>query len=164
MSNLLHSTEASTGRSLVPSSSREARRDLRRLASLGVAVVVLVWSIVELVNLGLNHNTGPELYGILVAALSVVAGALSVTLLRSSEKRFFITVAVLILWAVIALGGIAGVVAHIVGPVPGHGPIDTRPRPVAAPLIFTALGVAGSAALFFGKTLGAGRLGKSGEE
>jgi hypothetical protein len=33
----------------------------------------------------------------------------------------------------------------------GHGPVDLRPRPIAAPLIFTLLGLAGGAALFFGQ-------------
>ncbi len=132
----------------------ETRDRLRRRISLVVAFVVLVWSIAELVNLAAVHTIGPELYGVLVAALAVAAGAADVALLRSSERRFWVSAGVLALWAVIALGGVAGVVAHIVGPVAGHGPVDTRPRPIAAPLVFTLLGVAGGAALFFGQRLG----------
>jgi hypothetical protein len=39
----------------------------------------------------------------------------------------------------------------MVGPVAGHGPVDLRPRPFGAPLIFTLLGLVGSAALWFGQ-------------
>jgi hypothetical protein len=42
-------------------------------------------------------------------------------------------------------------VAHIVGPVAGHGPVDVRPRPVLAPLIFTTFALVGGAALFIGQ-------------
>jgi hypothetical protein len=60
-------------------------------------------------------------------------------------------VAVLVLWAVVALGGLAGMIAHIVGPVPGHGPMDLRPRPIPAPLVFTLLGCVGALALSRGR-------------
>jgi hypothetical protein len=72
-------------------------------------------------------------------------------LIPSKQRRLWATVAVLILWSVVALGGLAGTVAHIIGPVAGHGPIDLRPRPIPAPLIFTLLGLAGGAALWFGR-------------
>jgi hypothetical protein len=58
---------------------------------------------------------------------------------------------VIVLWALISLGGVAGTIAHAVGPVPGHGPIDPRPRPVFAPLVFTLLGTVGGTALFLGQ-------------
>jgi drug/metabolite transporter (DMT)-like permease len=124
---------------------------LRRRVSVLVAIVVLGWSMVELVSLLSRHTTGPELYGILVAVVAVAAGVLNLALLRSKERRLWATVAVLILWGVVALGGLAGTVAHIVGPVAGHGPIDLRPRPIPAPLLFTLLGLAGGAALWFGQ-------------
>jgi hypothetical protein len=123
----------------------------RRGVAIVVAFVVLGWSIVEVVNLTAVHTTGPELYGVGVAVLAVVAGIASLVLLRSGERRLWPTVAVLIIWTVVAIGGLAGTVAHIVGPVAGHGPIDTRPRPIAAPLIFTVLGVVGAAALWLGQ-------------
>src|SRR5262245_56106932 len=113
----------------------------RHRGAIVAAVVVLGWSIVELGSLAVVHTTGAELYGLLVAALAVVGGVATLVLLRSSERRLWVAIPVLVLWAVVALGGLAGVVAHIVGPVAGHGPIDPRPRPTAAPLIFTALGL-----------------------
>ena len=113
--------------------------------------VVLAWSIYYTVALAVVHNTGAELYGVLTAALATAAAASNVTLLRTPRVRVVVTGAVLVLWVVVALGGIAGGIAHIVGPVAGHGPIDLRPRPVAAPLVFTLLGSVGAAALVFGQ-------------
>jgi hypothetical protein len=152
MSRITHRTEAPV---LDHSAARGASTDagdrtIRRVAVL-VSIVVLGWSAVELVNLGLTHTTGPELYGVLAAALATGAGVANLVLLRSPRVRVIATGAVLLFWAVVALGGIAGTIAHIVGPVPGHGPIDLRPRPVAAPLVFTLLGSVGAAALTLGQ-------------
>lgn len=119
--------------------------------SLLLSVVVLGWSLDYTVTLGLTHTAGPEIYGVLVAALAAAAAVANVTLLRSRRVQVIATGAVLLLWAVVAFGGLAGTVAHIVGPVPGHGPIDFRPRPIVAPLVFTLLGIAGGAALFLGQ-------------
>jgi hypothetical protein len=124
---------------------------------LGVTVVVFAWSAVELVSLLSRHTTGAQLYGVLVAALAVIAGAASVYLAASTRRQVWATWAVVALWAFIALGGLAGVVAHVVGPVPGHGPVDTRPRPIPAPLIFTALGAVGSVAVYRGQRGAGGR-------
>ena len=126
----------------------------RRRVWIFIAIVVLGWSIVELVSLLSRHTTGPELYGVLVAGLAVAAGVLNLGLLRSERRRLWATVVVLVLWSVVALGGIAGTLAHVIGPVAGHGPVDLRPRPIPAPLIFTLLGLAGGAALWFGQRAG----------
>jgi drug/metabolite transporter (DMT)-like permease len=126
----------------------------RHRAAQVVTLVVLGWSIVELANLVSVHTTGPELYGVLVAALSVTAAVLSILLLRSDERQLRYVLPLVGLWAVVALGGIGGSVAHIVGPVAGHGPVDPRPRPVAAPLIFTLLGVVAGAASWLGQSRG----------
>jgi hypothetical protein len=75
----------------------------------------------------------------------------SFALLRSAHPPMWATAAVLVVWGVIGLGGMAGVVAHIVGPVAGHGPVDPRPRPVLAPLIFTTFALVGSAAVVIGR-------------
>jgi len=131
--------------------SHESGHQTRRRVSIITAIVVLGWSIVELVSLLSRHTTGPELYGVGVAGLAVAAGVLNLALLRSEQRRLWATVAVLVLWGVVALGGIAGTVAHVIGPVAGHGPIDLRPRPIPAPLIFTLLGLAGGSALWFGQ-------------
>jgi 4-amino-4-deoxy-L-arabinose transferase-like glycosyltransferase len=152
MSTIARETEASgVGRPTASQESGDRRARTRRRVSILVAVVVLAWSIVELGSLVSRHTIGPEMYGVLVAGLSVVAGALTLTQLASSHMRLWATVGVLILWAVVALGGLAGTVAHVVGPVAGHGPIDLRPRPIPAPLVFTLLGLVGGAALWFGR-------------
>jgi hypothetical protein len=116
-----------------------------------LSAVVLGWSIYYTVILAVVHNSGPELYGVLTAVLATMAASSNLALLRSRRVRVLVTAAVLVLWAVVAFGGIAGTIAHLVGPVPGHGPIDLRPRPIAAPLVFTLLGSVGAAALVFGQ-------------
>ncbi len=116
-----------------------------------MSVVVLGWSIDYTVTLAVVHHTGPELYGVLTAALSTGAAAANLALLRSPRVRLIATAAVVLLWAIVALGGVAGTIAHVVGPVPGHGPMDLRPRPIAAPLVFTLLGTVGAAALGLGQ-------------
>ena len=73
-----------------------------------MSVVVLSWSISEFANLAVRHNTGPELYGVLTAALSTAAAAANIVLLRSSRLQIVVTAAVMLLWAVVAFGGIAG--------------------------------------------------------
>ena len=140
-------------------SALPAGRDrLRRWPPLVATVVVLGWSLVELIGLvSRGHTIGPELYGILVAVLAVGAGLLSLALLASRGRRIAAVVAVVILWAVIALGGLAGAAAHAIGPVPGHGPVDDRPRPAGAPLVFTALGLVGGGALIYGSRRRSGR-------
>jgi len=116
-----------------------------------MSAVVLGWSIYYTVTLAVVHTTGPELYGVMTAVLATVAASSNLVLLRSPRIRVIATGAVIVLWTVVVLGGIAGTIAHLVGPLPGHGPIDLRPRPIAAPLVFTLLGSIGAAALFFGQ-------------
>jgi len=118
-----------------------------------VSVVALLYGLVETVSLAVVHHDGAELYGVLTAAIAAGAGALNVALLRTPRVRLVVTGAVVVLWVAVALGGIAGVAAHVIGPVAGHGPIDPRPRPIAAPLVFTALGAVGAAALVLGQRM-----------
>lgn len=115
-----------------------------------MALALLAWSVVELVGLIFRHTTGAELYGVLVAVLAVGAGALTLYLSRTAAPGW-VTLALVVLWAVVALGGLAGVYAHIVGPAPGEGPVDLRPRPIFAPLAFTAMGVVGEIVLWLGR-------------
>jgi hypothetical protein len=152
MSTVTHSTDAPAhDRSATTTASDEARNGTRRRVSLVMTLVVLGWSTKELIGLGLTHTTGAELYGVFVAGVAVGASILNLGLLRSPRTQVLVTVAVLVLWAVIAVAGVAGTIAHIVGPVPGHGPVDLRPRPAMAPLVFTLLGLVGGAALFIGQ-------------
>ncbi len=123
----------------------------RRMAALAVLVVVFLWALVELVSLAFRHTTGPEIYGVYVAGLAVVAGALSVLVLRSGQQRLLVTAAIVVLWAVVALGGVAGTWFHATGTGPEAGPVDPRPRPQGAPLIFSALGLVGGSALVYGQ-------------
>lgn len=152
MSTIERPTGASA-RERAPTStaSDDARaRTIWRISML-VTVVVLVWSTGELIDLASKHTIGPEVYGVAVAAVTVVAGVLSLALLWSTRRRALATTAVLVLWAVIAIGGVAGMVAHVVGPGSGHGPVDTRPRPILAPLTFTTLALLGGVTLFYGQ-------------
>ena len=139
-------------------------RTVTERRSLLMSIAVLGWSIDYTVTLAVVHNTGPELYGVLTAALSTLAAVANLVLLRSPRVRLIATVAVVALWAVVALGGLAGTVAHIVGPVAGHGPMDLRPRPIAAPLVFTLLGSVGAAAVVLGQRMRIRRAGQSEKE
>jgi len=124
---------------------------VRHRAALIASAALLLWAAVELVSLVQRHTAGPEIYGLMVAALAVAAAAGNLWLLGSAARSTWFAVALAVVWAVIALGGLAGVVAHIVGPGVGHGPVDVRPRPVGAPLVFTAMGASGVLALWFGR-------------
>jgi hypothetical protein len=114
-------------------------------------VVVGGWSLLEVASLAFRHTNGAEIYGVLVAAVAFANAVASLALLRSAHPPTWATAVVLVVWAVIGLGGIAGVVAHIVGPVAGHGPVDLRPRPTLAPLIFTMFALVGGAAVVIGR-------------
>jgi hypothetical protein len=113
-----------------------------------MSLALLAWSIVEVVGLAGRHTTGPELYGVLVAVLAVGAASLALFGMRATRWQAWIAIAVAVTWAIVAIGGIAGVAAHVVGPLPGEGPIDLRARPVLAPLAFTAMGVVGEIVLW----------------
>jgi 4-amino-4-deoxy-L-arabinose transferase-like glycosyltransferase len=152
MSSITHGTDAAAPvRSTPPGAATERRDRTIRRAALSVSFVVFAWSFVELVNLSLRHTTGPELYGVLAAALATGAGVANLAVLRSPRANVLVVIAVLVVWAIVALGGIAGAVAHIVGAPIGEGPVDPRPRPIPAPLVFTLLGLVGGAALVFGQ-------------
>ena len=158
-------TQATRAASPPRSAASTASRDrTRQRVALLATVVIAVWSVVELIDLGIKHTTGAEIYGPLAAVLAIAASVASLLLLGSSRPHTILTFAVLALWAVIALAGIAGTVIHAVGPVLGHGPVDLRPRPLLAPLIFTTFGLVGAAALVVGKRPSLRRILGSGEE
>lgn len=126
--------------------------------------LVLALSVAEFINLSGRHMVGAESYGLLVAGFAVAAGILSLALVLSPQRRVIATAAVLVLWAIVALGGVAGTYYHIVGVAPEYGPVDPRPRPIAAPLVFTLLGTVGGTALFFGQRAAIRRARNQGEE
>lgn len=134
-------------------SIRSIWRTVSERRPLLMSIVVLFWSTRYFITLALGHNTGSELYGVLTAAISMGAAVANLALLRLPRVQLIATAVVVVLWAVVAFGGIAGTIAHVVGPVPGHGPIDLRPRPVAAPLVFTVLGSVGALALVLGQRM-----------
>jgi hypothetical protein len=113
-----------------------------------MSLALLAWSVVEVVGLAGRHTTGPQLYGVLVAGLAVVAASLALFGVRSTSRQAWFAIAVAVVWVIVAIGGVAGVVAHVVGPLPGEGPVDSRPRPALAPLAFTAMGVVGELVLW----------------
>jgi hypothetical protein len=125
--------------------------------------LVLALSVAEFINLSGRHTVGAESYGLLVSGGAVAAGIFSLGLVLSSQRRVIATAAVLVLWAIVALGGVAGTYYHIVGVAPEYGPVDPRPRPIAAPLVFTLFGTVGGTALLFGQW-GANRRGRNQEE
>ena len=115
------------------------------------SIVVLGWSTKYLIGLGLTHTTGPEIYGVLTAAISCGAALSNIALLRVPRRRLVVPAVLLAIWALVAIAGLGGTIAHIVGPLAGHGPVDLRPRPIPAPLVFTVLGLVGGLALFVGQ-------------
>lgn len=120
-----------------------------------VSAAILVYGLVETASLAIVHHTGPEIQGVAVAATTALAGLLNVALLRldlrSPRALAIASVALLVLWVVVAVGGVAGFLAHLVGPAGDPGFFDPRPRPIAAPLVFTLVGIAGAAALVLGQ-------------
>jgi hypothetical protein len=122
-----------------------------RLASFVTTALVLALSVAEFINLSGRHTVGAESYGVLVAGVAVAADIFSVALVLSPRRRLTATAAVLVLWAIVVLGGVAGTYYHIVGVAPEYGPVDPRPRPTAAPLVFTLLGIVGATALVVGQ-------------
>ena len=113
-----------------------------------MSLALLAWSIVEVVGLAGRHTIGPEVYGVLVAVLAVIAASAALYAMRSTPTQRWIVGALAVVWAIVAIGGVAGVAAHVIGPVPGHGPVDLRVRPVLAPLAFTAMGAIGETVLW----------------
>jgi hypothetical protein len=142
---------AAADRHLASEEAASTAERRRPWAALLVSAAALAWSGLELVNLAARHTTGAELYGVVVALLAATAGVLNLVLLAGRRQPTWAVAGLLILWGLIALGGVAGSVAHIVGPVEGYGPIDPRPRPILAPLVFSALGIVGAAAVVVGR-------------
>jgi hypothetical protein len=134
-----------------------------RFALFVASALVLALSVAEFINLSGRHTVGTETYGPLVAGIAVAAGIFSLGLVLSSRRRLIATAAVLVLWAIVVLGGVVGTYYHIVGVAPEYGPVDPRPRPVAAPLVFAVLGIVGGIALFLGQ-LSAPRRARNQEE
>lgn len=130
---------------------RTVVRTIAERRPLIMSVVVLAWSVKYTISLGLTHTAGPEVYGVITAALAVLAAIANLVLLRSGRMQLLVVAGLLALWVLIAVAGLAGTIAHMVGPVAGHGPVDLRPRPIPAPLVFTLLGAVGGTALILAR-------------
>jgi hypothetical protein len=120
----------------------------RRFLLLVVAGIVMAWSVAEVISLLGRHTVGAEWYGVLVAVLSAAAGIFTLPVIVSARPQLWATVALLVLWAVVGLGGLAGTYYHAVGVSPQYSEVDPRPRPALSPLIFTVFGVVGGAVVF----------------
>ena len=120
----------------------------RRFWLLVIAGIVMAWSVAEVMNLLGRHMVGAEWYGVLVAVLSAAAGIFTLPVIVSARPKLWATVALLVLWAVVGLGGIAGAYYHVVGVSPQYSEVDPRPRSALSPLIFTVFGVVGGAVVF----------------
>jgi hypothetical protein len=116
-----------------------------------VSAVVLGWSIDYTVTLGVIHHTGPQLFGVLTAAVSAGAAIANLRLLRSSSGQPVLTGAVVALWTLVAAGGIGGTIAHLSGPFAGRPLVESGDALSVAPLVFTLLGLVGAAALVLGQ-------------
>jgi hypothetical protein len=149
---------------LTRASELPMRARTRRLTSFVTTGVVLALCVAEFINLSGRHTVGAESYGVLVAGVAVAAGIFSLGLLLSPQRRAIATAAVLLLWAIVVLGGIAGTYYHIVGVAPEYGPVDPRPRPIAAPLVFTLLGIVEGTALYFAQRVAGVRRALNREE
>lgn len=149
---------------LTQQSDVSVRARAGRFALFVTTALVLALSVAEFINLSGRHMVGAESYGLLVAGIAVAAGLFSLGLVLSPQGRVIATAAVLVLWAIVALGGVAGTYYHIVGVAPEYGPVDPRPRPIAAPLVFTLLGTVGGTALFVGQRAAIRRSRSQGEE
>jgi 4-amino-4-deoxy-L-arabinose transferase-like glycosyltransferase len=154
--------QSADGRARLGTPDIGRQRTARRAAILAT-LALLAWSIVDLISLALRHTTGPQGYGLLVAALAVGAAVLNVLLLMTARKRTWAVAGAVLLWAVVALGGVAGAVAHVAWPATGpYG--DPRPKPALAPLAFTAMGVVGGVAIVVAQRSGSNRRRAFGEE
>ena len=130
-----------------------AWRTFARRRPLLMSVAVLAWSTRYALSLAVVHTNGAELYGVLTAVIAVLAAAGNLVVVRSSRPNVVVIAALLVVWGFVALAGLGGTVAHVIGPVAGHGPIDPRPRPVLAPLVFTVLGFVGALALVLARRM-----------
>jgi hypothetical protein len=149
---------------LTQASDISFRARSRRRALFVTTALVLAWSVAEFINLSGRHTVGAESYGLLVAGISVAAGIFSLGLVLSPRRRVIAAAATVVLWAIVALGGLAGTYYHIVGVAPEYGPVDPRPRPTAAPLVFTLLGTVGGSAVFLAQRAATRRARNPGEE
>src|SRR5512132_3111011 len=74
--------------------------------------VVTAYSIAEAVNLFQVHTVGAEWYGVLVAVIAAGTGIFSLAVLMSPRPRTWATVALLAVWTLVAVAGIAGAYYH----------------------------------------------------
>jgi peptidoglycan/LPS O-acetylase OafA/YrhL len=106
--------------------------------------VISVWEAADLLMMG--HTKGWAIFGPVTAALAAVAGVVSLAYLTMRARRRVATIGLVALWLFVALAGYEGFSAHRHAITLGA---DTQP-PAVAPLLFTALGIAGATVLRYG--------------
>jgi hypothetical protein len=123
----------------------KARLDRQRVALAMTAMVTLGCLAVLILLLSVDHTVGGEVDGPEVAIFGIVVGILSLILLAAPGRHRFMLGALLVLWTLLAIGGIDGYEQH--SKAVTAATVDQRPRPPLAPLVFTAFGIVGASAL-----------------
>lgn len=121
----------------------------RRVAALGTAVVTVACLMLLGLFLEGRHTAGGEIVGVIAAGGGVAISVLSLVHICLSRDHRLARVLLMVLWLVLAVGGIGGLIDHAEPVVPGQS-IDQRPRPPLAPLVFTGLALLGATALGVG--------------
>ena len=128
-----------------PTERLRARLIRRRVPLAIITVVTLGCLAVLLLLLSVNHTAGGEVDGPEVALFGIIVGILSLVSLAAPGRHRFVLAALLVLWTFVAISGVAGYTEHAKAVTPASA--DQRPRPPLAPLVFTAFGIVGGAAL-----------------
>jgi hypothetical protein len=131
-----------------PGNGGNDRRNRSR--ALKVTAAITLGSLALLADLILvGHTKGEEIWGVLVAASSVLVGTLSFVYLATSRRSRAARIGIILLWGTVAFFGYGGYNDHRL-PRPADTISDQRTRPPLAPLTFTAFGIAGAIALHKG--------------
>jgi hypothetical protein len=128
-----------------PTEGLKGRLIRQRVSLAMTTVVTLGCRAVLLLLLSVNHTAGGEVDGPEVALFGIIVGILSLISLAVVGRHRFVLAALLVLWVLLAIGGVDGYMEH--SKALTNASPDQRPRPPLAPLVFTAFGIAGGAAL-----------------
>lgn len=128
------------------STTRWKERLVRQRVALTLTAIVTLGCLgVLMLLLSVDHTAGGEVDGPEVAIFGVIVGILSLLLLAAPGRHRFMLAALVVLWALLAIGGIDGYEQH--SKAVTAATVDQRPRPPLAPLVFTVFGIVGASAL-----------------